>query len=107
MKSHSLSKHGAGLFGGRPFLQQQAVTSASQESGDPAREGFSRLLTPLPCVSPWRQEQLLLSVLPRYIAIELKSEVIKRLSKPESKEKNESNGHNFHSLYIRQHKNVR
>lgn len=48
-----------------------------------------------------------MSVLPRYIAMELKSEVIKRLSKPESKEKNESNGHNFHSLYIRQHKDVR
>lgn len=68
---------------------------------------FSQLLTPVPCVSPWRQEQLLLSVLPRYIAMELKSEVIKRLSKPESQEKNESNGHNFHSLYIRQHKDVR
>lgn len=46
-------------------------------------------------------------MLPRYIAMELKSEVIKRLSKPESKEKNESNRHNFHSLYIRQHKDVR
>lgn len=62
---------------------------------------------PRPDPYPWRQEQLLLSVLPRYIAIELKSEVIRRLSKTESKEKNESNGHNFHSLYIRQHKDVR
>lgn len=72
-------------------------------------QGFSQLLTHthLSCLYPWRQEQLLLSVLPRYIAMELKSEVIKRLSKPESKEKNESNGHNFHSLYIRQHKDVR
>lgn len=79
--------------------------SASQEYGDLVRQGF--FTTPHTCVSPWRQEQLLLSVLPRYIAMELKSEVIKRLSKSESKEKNESNGHNFHSLYIRQHKDVR
>uniref|UniRef100_H3CDG0 adenylate cyclase n=1 Tax=Tetraodon nigroviridis TaxID=99883 RepID=H3CDG0_TETNG len=57
-------------------------------------------------IKKYQQEQLLLSVLPRYIAMELKSEVIKRLSKPESKEKNESNRHNFHSLYIRQHKDV-
>ncbi|TWW63515.1 adenylate cyclase type 4-like [Takifugu flavidus] len=57
-------------------------------------------------IKKYQQEQLLLSVLPRYIAMELKSEVIKRLSKSESKEKNESNGHNFHSLYIRQHKDV-
>ncbi|KAG7462176.1 hypothetical protein MATL_G00199700 [Megalops atlanticus] len=49
-----------------------------------------------------KQEHLLLSVLPRYIAVELKTEVIKRLSeKQPSKET-----HNFHSLYIRQHKDV-
>ncbi|XP_036968119.1 adenylate cyclase type 4-like isoform X1 [Acanthopagrus latus] len=54
----------------------------------------------------YQQEQLLLSVLPRYIAMELKTEVIKRLSKPNSKEENESSFHNFHSLYIRQHKDV-
>uniref|UniRef100_A0A8C7QG97 adenylate cyclase n=1 Tax=Oncorhynchus mykiss TaxID=8022 RepID=A0A8C7QG97_ONCMY len=47
-----------------------------------------------------QQEHLLLSVLPRYIAMELKTEIIKRLS--ENKEK----GQNFHSLYIRQHKDV-
>lgn len=58
-------------------------------------------------VRPWQQEQLLLSVLPRYIAVELKTEVIKRLSKPECTKKSESNSHNFHSLYIRQHKDVR
>lgn len=57
-----------------------------------------------------RQEQLLLSVLPRYIAVELKTEVIKRLSKPKSRvdssKENESN-YNFHSFYIRKHKDVR
>ncbi|KAF3697720.1 Adenylate cyclase type 2 [Channa argus] len=52
------------------------------------------------------QEQLLLSVLPRYIAVELKTEVIKRLSKPKSNKENESNFNNFHSLYVRQHKDV-
>uniref|UniRef100_A0A671W1I3 adenylate cyclase n=1 Tax=Sparus aurata TaxID=8175 RepID=A0A671W1I3_SPAAU len=68
------------------------------------REEF--ILYPLSSPCPWQQEQLLLSVLPRYIAMELKTEVIKRLSKPTSKEENESSFHNFHSLYIRQHKDV-
>uniref|UniRef100_A0A3Q3J1H8 adenylate cyclase n=1 Tax=Monopterus albus TaxID=43700 RepID=A0A3Q3J1H8_MONAL len=58
-----------------------------------------------PRLFPLQQEQLLLSVLPRYIAMELKTEVIRRLSKPKSKE-NESHFNNFHSFYIRQHKDV-
>ncbi|TSY83949.1 Adenylate cyclase type 2 [Bagarius yarrelli] len=49
------------------------------------------------------QEHLLLSVLPRYIAIELKGEVVKGLSRTfvgtESRP-------NFHNLYVKQHKNV-
>uniref|UniRef100_A0A672G4L2 adenylate cyclase n=1 Tax=Salarias fasciatus TaxID=181472 RepID=A0A672G4L2_SALFA len=57
-------------------------------------------------VRKYQQEQLLLSVLPRYIAVELKTEVIKRLSEPKDREENESNFHNFHSLFIRQHKDV-
>ncbi|XP_072231931.1 adenylate cyclase type 4-like isoform X2 [Leuresthes tenuis] len=57
-------------------------------------------------IKKYQQERLLLSVLPRYIAVELKTEVIKRLSKPKSEKENESNFHNFHSLYIRQHKDV-
>ncbi|XP_057710559.1 adenylate cyclase type 4-like [Corythoichthys intestinalis] len=56
-------------------------------------------------IRKYQQEQLLLSVLPRYIAIELKSEVIKRLSKPKE-DKEENSFHNFHSLYVRQHKDV-
>uniref|UniRef100_A0A3Q3XQB1 adenylate cyclase n=1 Tax=Mola mola TaxID=94237 RepID=A0A3Q3XQB1_MOLML len=71
----------------------------------PSIQGFTTH-HPLSFLCPWQQEQLLLSVLPRYIAMELKTEVIKRLSKPESKEENESNFHNFHSFYIRQHKDV-
>lgn len=74
-----------------------------QKSGD----AVSQLVARLSSLCPWQQEQLLLSVLPRYIAMELKTEVIKRLSKPKSKEENESNFNNFHSLYIRQHKDVR
>lgn len=74
-----------------------------QKSGDVV----SQLVARLSSLCPWQQEQLLLSVLPRYIAMELKTEVIKRLSKPKSKEENESNFNNFHSLYIRQHKDVR
>ncbi|XP_069374778.1 adenylate cyclase type 4-like [Paralichthys olivaceus] len=69
------------------------------------REGFSAIRSKKE-IRKYQQEQLLLSVLPRYIAMELKTEVIKRLSKPESDKENESNFHNFHSLYIRQHKDV-
>ncbi|KAL0189857.1 hypothetical protein M9458_016956, partial [Cirrhinus mrigala] len=46
---------------------------------------------------------LLLSVLPRYIAMELKTEIVKRLSAKCSAEENRPN---FHSLYVRQHKDV-
>ncbi|RXN25026.1 adenylate cyclase type 4-like protein [Labeo rohita] len=49
------------------------------------------------------QEHLLLSVLPRYIAMELKTEIVKRLSAKCSAEENRPN---FHSLYVRQHKDV-
>ncbi|XP_019898635.2 adenylate cyclase type 4 [Esox lucius] len=51
-------------------------------------------------VQKHQQENLLLSLLPRYIAKELKNEIIKRLSEKQEK------GQNFHSLYIRQHKDV-
>lgn len=69
------------------------------------REEFSAIRSQKE-IKKYQQEQLLLSVLPRYIAMELKTEVIKRLSKPKSDEENETNFHNFHSLYIRQHKDV-
>ncbi|XP_053272399.1 LOW QUALITY PROTEIN: adenylate cyclase type 4-like [Pleuronectes platessa] len=69
------------------------------------REEFSAIRSQKE-VRKYQQEQLLLSVLPRYIAMELKTEVIKRLSKPKGDKENESNFHNFHSLYIRQHKDV-
>ncbi|XP_022623874.1 adenylate cyclase type 2-like [Seriola dumerili] len=69
------------------------------------REDFSTIRSQKE-IRKYQQEQLLLSVLPRYIAMELKTEVVKRLSKPKSDKENESNFHNFHSLYIRQHKDV-
>nr|XP_046236260.1 adenylate cyclase type 2-like [Scatophagus argus]XP_046236261.1 adenylate cyclase type 2-like [Scatophagus argus]XP_046236262.1 adenylate cyclase type 2-like [Scatophagus argus]XP_046236263.1 adenylate cyclase type 2-like [Scatophagus argus] len=69
------------------------------------REEFSAIRSQKE-IRKYQQERLLLSVLPRYIAMELKTEVIKRLSKPKSNEENESKIHNFHSLYIRQHKDV-
>nr|XP_020442518.1 adenylate cyclase type 4-like isoform X2 [Monopterus albus]XP_020442519.1 adenylate cyclase type 4-like isoform X2 [Monopterus albus] len=68
------------------------------------REEFSTIRSQKE-IRKYQQEQLLLSVLPRYIAMELKTEVIRRLSKPKSKE-NESHFNNFHSFYIRQHKDV-
>ncbi|XP_051917280.1 adenylate cyclase type 4-like [Hippocampus zosterae] len=66
------------------------------------REKFSTIRSQKE-IRKYQQERLLLSVLPRYIAIELKTEVIKRLTKPTSEKENR---HNFHSLYIRQHKDV-
>ncbi|XP_078147870.1 adenylate cyclase type 2 [Centroberyx gerrardi] len=57
-------------------------------------------------IKKYQQEQLLLSVLPQYIALELKTEVIKRLSEPKGQDENGHNFRNFHSLYIRQHKDV-
>ncbi|KAJ8382516.1 hypothetical protein SKAU_G00032940 [Synaphobranchus kaupii] len=63
-------------------------------------EKFSKASS-LRILKKYQQEHLLLSVLPRYIAMELKTEVIKRLS-----EKNPNKENNFHSLYIRQDKDV-
>ncbi|XP_061816841.1 adenylate cyclase type 2-like [Nerophis lumbriciformis] len=67
------------------------------------REEFSAIRSKKE-IRKYQQEGLLLSVLPRYIAIELKTELINRLTKPRSDD--EKNKHNFHSLYIRQHKDV-
>ncbi|XP_028261578.1 adenylate cyclase type 4 [Parambassis ranga] len=70
------------------------------------REEFSAIRSQKE-IRKYQQEQLLLSVLPRYIAVELKTEVIKRLSKPKSESnRSESNFNNFHSLYVRQHRDV-
>ncbi|MCJ8749082.1 hypothetical protein PDJAM_G00172250 [Pangasius djambal] len=49
------------------------------------------------------QEHLLLSVLPRYIAMELKGEVVKSLSRTFAGADNKPN---FHNLYVKQHKDV-
>ncbi|KAF5901909.1 adenylate cyclase type 4-like, partial [Clarias magur] len=54
------------------------------------------------------QEHLLLSVLPRYIAIELKGEVVKGLKMTLECDETlgSSNAPNFHNLYVKQHRNV-
>lgn len=60
-------------------------------------------------VQKYQQERLLLSVLPRYLAKQLKTEVVSRLSKPESRPKiisEDKPDSRFHSLYIKQHKDV-
>ncbi|XP_017292989.1 adenylate cyclase type 4 isoform X2 [Kryptolebias marmoratus] len=57
-------------------------------------------------VRNYQQEGLLLSVLPRYIAVQLKEEVIKKLSKSKGQKDNETSLSNFHSLYVENHKNV-
>ncbi|XP_053324473.1 adenylate cyclase type 4 isoform X2 [Spea bombifrons] len=50
-----------------------------------------------------QQEQLLLSILPEYIATEMKAEIIERLK--EKRPQPESTN-NFHNLYIKRHKDV-
>ncbi|XP_034533153.1 adenylate cyclase type 2-like [Notolabrus celidotus] len=81
------------------------MTEHDLRKSNQKREEFSAIRSQKE-VRKYQQEQLLLSVLPRYIAMELKTEVIKRLSKPTGEAGNESNFHNFHSFYIRQHKDV-
>ncbi|MGH0150508.1 UNVERIFIED_CONTAM: hypothetical protein FKN15_047365 [Acipenser sinensis] len=51
-----------------------------------------------------QQEHLLLSVLPAYIALEMKAEIIKRLK---DKQPDLEYSNNFHNLYVKQHKHVR
>uniref|UniRef100_A0A673HJV7 adenylate cyclase n=1 Tax=Sinocyclocheilus rhinocerous TaxID=307959 RepID=A0A673HJV7_9TELE len=70
-------------------------TEHAHRKSSKKREDFSR--------NRATQEHLLLSVLPRYIAMELKTEIVKRLSAKCSAEENRPN---FHSLYIRQHRDI-
>ncbi|TRY65508.1 hypothetical protein DNTS_021732, partial [Danionella cerebrum] len=77
-------------------------TEDAQRRSRKKREDFSRNRS-TQAKQKRDQEQLLLSVLPKYIAIELKTEIINRLSKKISAGENRAN---FHSLYIRQHKDV-
>ncbi|KAM9424582.1 adenylate cyclase type 2 isoform 1-T2 [Pholidichthys leucotaenia] len=81
------------------------VTEHDLRRSNQKREEFSGIRSKKE-VKKYQQEQLLLSVLPRYIAVELKTEVIKRLCKPKGDKENDSNTHNFHSLYIHQHRDV-
>ncbi|XP_064416474.1 adenylate cyclase type 2 [Latimeria chalumnae] len=50
-----------------------------------------------------QQEHLLLSVLPAYIATEMKDEIIKRLKEQQP---HHETTNNFHNLYVRRHENV-
>ncbi|XP_068097692.1 adenylate cyclase type 4 isoform X2 [Hyperolius riggenbachi] len=50
-----------------------------------------------------QQEQLLLSILPQYIATEMKEEIIERLKE---KRPQQESTNNFHNLYIKRHKDV-
>ncbi|XP_048373998.1 adenylate cyclase type 4 isoform X1 [Sphaerodactylus townsendi] len=52
------------------------------------------------------QEHLLLSILPAYIALEMKAEIIERLRDSGQGHQRHENANNFHNLYVKQHKNV-
>ncbi|KAM4612139.1 adenylate cyclase type 2 [Polymixia lowei] len=81
------------------------MTETARRISNQKKEEFSCIRSQKE-IRKFQQEHLLLSVLPRYIAVELKTEVIKRLSKPKGSDVNGHSFHNFHSLYIRQHKDV-
>ncbi|XP_054456918.1 adenylate cyclase type 2-like isoform X2 [Anoplopoma fimbria] len=82
------------------------MTEQDRRISNHKREQFSAIRSRKE-IRKYQQEQLLLSVLPRYIAMELKTEVINKLFKPKSDgEKKESNTNNFYSLYIRKHNDV-
>ncbi|MGH0166277.1 UNVERIFIED_CONTAM: hypothetical protein FKN15_055001 [Acipenser sinensis] len=55
-----------------------------------------------------RQETLLLSVLPAYISMEMKLAIIERLkeSKDRDAQQRQVKDNNFHSLYVKRHRNV-
>ncbi|MGH0133139.1 UNVERIFIED_CONTAM: hypothetical protein FKN15_061289 [Acipenser sinensis] len=56
-----------------------------------------------------QQETLLLSVLPAYISMEMKLAIIERLkeSKDRDAQQRQVKDNNFHSLYVKRHRNVR
>ncbi|XP_067870526.1 adenylate cyclase type 2-like [Heterodontus francisci] len=53
-----------------------------------------------------QQDHLLLSVLPLYIALEMKAEIIERLTGPRDGQPQLENTNNFHNLYVKHHKDV-
>ncbi|XP_072357471.1 adenylate cyclase type 2-like [Scyliorhinus torazame] len=53
-----------------------------------------------------QQDHLLLSVLPLYIALEMKAEIIERLTGPKDGQPQVENSTNFHNLYVKHHKDV-
>ncbi|RXN00324.1 Adenylate cyclase type 2 [Acipenser ruthenus] len=67
--------------------------------------GFTRLASDC---SPKELETLLLSVLPAYISMEMKLAIIERLkeSKDRDAQQRQVKDNNFHSLYVKRHRNV-
>ncbi|XP_078392695.1 adenylate cyclase type 2-like, partial [Cetorhinus maximus] len=53
-----------------------------------------------------QQDHLLLSVLPLYIALEMKAEIIERLTGPKHGQPQLENTNNFHNLYVKHHRDV-
>ncbi|KAE8633811.1 hypothetical protein XENTR_v10002106 [Xenopus tropicalis] len=71
---------------------------------DTYHEAINFIHSRLKLVSQERQqERLLLSILPAYIATEMKAEIIERLKE---KRPQPENTNNFHNLYIKRHKDV-
>ncbi|XP_070583289.1 adenylate cyclase type 4 isoform X2 [Erythrolamprus reginae] len=52
------------------------------------------------------QEHLLLSILPAYIALEMKAEIIERLRDGGQPQCQHESANNFHNLYVKRHQNV-
>ncbi|XP_072423673.1 adenylate cyclase type 2-like isoform X1 [Chiloscyllium punctatum] len=53
-----------------------------------------------------QQDHLLLSVLPLYIALEMKAEIIERLTGPREGQAQPESTNNFHNLYVKHHRDV-
>ncbi|XP_028558091.2 adenylate cyclase type 4 isoform X2 [Podarcis muralis] len=52
------------------------------------------------------QEHLLLSILPAYIALEMKAEIIERLRDGGQAQHRHESTNNFHNLYVKRHENI-
>ncbi|XP_076144852.1 adenylate cyclase type 4-like isoform X1 [Alosa pseudoharengus] len=83
-------------------VYHMCLTKRATRKCNKDRETFSTTRSHL-ALQKHKQERLLLSILPRSIAMEIKAEVTKRLSENQPRQ---DRGQNFHSLYIRQHKDV-
>ncbi|XP_058036797.1 adenylate cyclase type 4 isoform X1 [Ahaetulla prasina] len=75
--------------------------------GETFQETFNLIQSRVKLESEKRhQEHLLLSILPAYIALEMKAEIIERLRDGGQSQRQHESANNFHNLYVKRHQNV-